>query len=48
MNNDGKVNINDSLRDFSTKYIYPSKLNQYSWFVYLYNKKNKMINMDID
>ena len=48
INNDGKVNLNDSLRSFSYKYVYPSKLNELSWFIYLYDKKGKMINFDND
>ena len=48
MNNDGKVNLNDSLRSFSNKYVYPSKLQEQPWFIYLYDKKGKMINFDND
>ena len=44
----GKVNLNDSLRNFSTQYTYPSKLEEQKWFIYLYDKKGKMIIGEFD
>lgn len=48
MNNDEFNNNKDYLRVFSTKCIYPSKINQYPWFIYLYDNKGNFINTDMD
>lgn len=48
MNNDGVININDRLRSFTNRTIYPSRINQFNWFVYLYNSRNVPINLNYD